>query len=57
MYDKAGDTYPSTINFVLKCSMTQKMCDKVINRCFLDLILFLIKIKLKKCVTALFLIQ
>ena len=35
--------------------MTQEICDKAVNRCFLYLILFLIDIKLKKCVTELFL--
>ena len=34
MCDKAGDTYPSTIKFVLKYSMTQKMCDELVNRRF-----------------------
>ena len=55
MCDKAVDTYPSTINFVSECFMTQEMCNKVVNSCFLYLILFLIGIKLKKCVTELFL--
>ena len=55
MCHKAVNTYPSTIKFVLKCFMTQEMCDKAVNRCFLYLILFLINIKLKKSVTVLFL--
>ena len=52
---KAVDTYPSTIKFFTKCFMTQEMCDKVGNRCFLYLLLFLININFKKCVTELFL--
>ena len=51
--DKAVDIYPPTTKFV-DC-MTSEMCDKAVNRCFLYLILFLIGIKLKKCVTELFL--
>ena len=34
MYDKAADTYPSTIEFVPECFMTQAMRDKAVNRCF-----------------------
>ena len=34
MCDKAVKTYPSTMKFVPECFMTQKMCDKVDNRCF-----------------------
>ena len=55
MRDKAASTYASTIKLVPECFMTQKMCDKAVNRFFLYLILFLINIKLKKCVTELFL--
>ena len=56
MYDKAVSTYPSTITFVPECIMAQDMCGKAVNRCFfLYLILFVINIKLKKCVTELFL--
>ena len=55
MGDKAVDTHPSTIQFVPEWYRTQEMCDKTVNRCFLYLILFLISIKLKKCVTELFL--
>ena len=55
MSDKTVNTYPSTIKFVPECFMTQKCVNKVVNRCFLYLILFLINIKLKKCVTELFL--
>ena len=54
-YDKVVDTYPFTIKFVPKCLMTQEMCDKAVNRFYLYLILFLIDIKIKKCVTELFL--
>ena len=50
--DKAVETYPYTIKFGRECFMTQEMCDKVVNiYIFLYLILFLIGIKLKKCVT------
>ena len=49
--DKAVDTYPSTIKFVPEYFMTQEMCDKAVNRCFLYLIIFLIDIKHKKCLT------
>ena len=54
MCDKTVNTSPFTIKFVPKCFMTQEMYDKAV-RCFLYLILFLINIKLKKCVTVLFL--
>ena len=52
--DKAVDTQPSTIKFVPEYFMTQEMFDKVVNIYVLYLILFLIDIKLKKCVTELF---
>ena len=55
MCDKAVNTYPSTKFFFPDCLMTQKMFIKAVNRCFLYLILSLINIKLKKCVTELFL--
>ena len=55
MRDKVGDTYLCTIKFVSKFYKTQEMCNKAVNRYFLYLILFLIGIKLKKCVTELFL--
>ena len=55
MFDKAVNTYPSTVKFVPECFMTQEMCNKAVNKCFLYFILFLINIKLKKCVTVLFL--
>ena len=32
MWDKAVDTYPSTIKFVPECFMTQEMGDKAVNR-------------------------
>ena len=53
--DKAVNTYPSTIKFVSKCHKTREMRNKAVNRCLLYLILILIGIKLKKCVTELFL--
>ena len=55
MCDKCVNTYPPTIKFVPECFMTQEMCGKAINKCFLHLILFFIGIKLKKCMTELFL--
>ena len=58
MCNRAVDNYRITVDafeFVPECSVTQEMCDKAVNRCFLYLILFLIGIKLKKCVTKLFL--
>ena len=56
IWDKAIDTYPSIIKFVLECVMTQEMCNKAVNRCFfLYFILFLVGIKLKKCVAEMFL--
>ena len=55
MCDKDVSIYPSTIKFVPECYKTQEMCDKAVNRCFLYLIQILIGIKLKKCVTELFL--
>ena len=56
MCDKAVSTYTSTIKFVPECIMTQKTCCKAVNRCFLYLILFLINVKLKKCVTVLLIV-
>ena len=53
--DKAVNTYPCTIKFVPECVMTQEMYHKAVNRYFLCYFLFLINIKLKKCVTELFL--
>ena len=49
MCDKAVDTHPSTIQFV-----PEEMCYKcvtIVHRFFLYFILFLIIVKLKKCVT------
>ena len=54
MCNKTVDKYPHALEFVLKCFMTQEMCDKAVNRCSLYLFLFLIDIKLKKCVTVVF---
>ena len=53
--DKAVDNYPFTIRFVPECYKTREMCDKAVNDFFLYFILFLIGIKLKKCVTDLLL--
>ena len=55
MCDKAVNTHPSTIQIVTECYKTQNMRYKVVNRYFLHLILFLISIKLKKCVKKFFL--
>ena len=44
------DAHLSTIQFVFEYYKTQEMCYKAVN-IFLYLILFLINIKLKKCVT------
>ena len=35
MCDKAVNTYPSIIKFVPECFMTQEICEKAANRCFL----------------------
>ena len=52
MCDKAVNTYHSTIQFVPDCYKAQEMGDKAVNKCFLAFFIFLIDIKLKKCVTA-----
>ena len=54
-YNKAINTYHSTMQFVPECYRIQEMCDKAVNTCFLYLILFPIDIKLKKYLTELFL--
>ena len=55
MCDKAVTTYDSTIQFVPDCYKTQEICDKTVTRCFLSFIyIFLIDIKLNKCVTEVF---
>ena len=48
MYNKAVDNFSHTVKFVPDYFMTQKMCDKAVDRCILYLFLFLIGIKLKK---------
>ena len=55
MCDKAVNTYPSTIKFVPECFMTQKCVMTQSIDVILYLTIFLINIKLKKCVTELFL--
>ena len=69
MCNKAVDNHPHALEFVPQCYKTQRMFDKpvdthsstikfvsdAVNRCFLYLILLLINIKLKQCVTELFL--
>ena len=47
---KAVDTYPPAIQFVPDLYKTQEMCFKALILVFLYLIIFLIDIKLKKCV-------
>ena len=54
MCDKTSNTHTSAIKFVPEYFMTQEICDKAVNS-FFYLILFLKCIKLKKCVTKLFL--
>ena len=49
--DKVVDTHSTTIKYVPECYKTQEMYYKAVHRCFLYLILFLIKIKLRKYVT------
>ena len=34
MYNKAVDSYPHALEFVFECYKTQKMCNKLVNRCF-----------------------
>ena len=34
MYDKAVNTYPSIIRFAPESFMTQRMCDKAVERSF-----------------------
>ena len=51
-YNKNVNTFPFAIQFVPECYKIQKMCDKAVDTCF---ILFLINIRLKKCVKKLFL--
>ena len=56
MCDKAVYAYPSTTKFFPECYKDQEMCNKVAIRCFfLFFISFLIDVKLKKCMTELFL--
>ena len=33
MCDKAGNTYPSTINFVRECFIPKERCNKAVNKC------------------------
>ena len=54
MGDKVVNTHSSTIRFPQECC-NKKMCDKAFNKCFRTFLTFLIDIKLKKCVTDLFL--
>ena len=55
MCDRAVHPHPSTIKYVSESHKTQKMSDKALHRRFLYLILFLISIKLYKCVKEIFL--
>ena len=52
MCNKAVDNYPHALEFVPECS---KKCDKTFNKCLLAFFIFLINIKLKKCVKDFFL--
>ena len=47
MCDKAVNAYPSATKFVPECCKTQEMCNKGVHSVFLNLIIFLIKMKLK----------
>ena len=59
MSGKVVNTHSSTIQFVSECYKTQEMYDKAfiyilfIYNLFLHLFIFLVNIKLKKCVTVL----
>ena len=53
--DKAVSSYNSRISIFRNCYKFQEMYDEAVNGYFLYLILFLIGVKLKKCVTELFL--
>ena len=55
MCNKDVSTYPFTMGFVLEYYKFQEICDKVVSTGFLYFILFPIDIRLKKCVTELFL--
>ena len=39
------------IRFVPECYKAQEMCDKAFYKCFVGVFIFLIDIKVKKCVT------
>ena len=51
MCGKVANTHFSTMKFVPECYKTQEMCDKDFNKRFLGFFIFLITIKLTKCVT------
>ena len=51
MFDKVVNTYHTTIKLAPECYKAREMRGKVVNRCFLHLIMFLIDIKLKKCIS------
>ena len=55
MCAKVVDINFSRIKVVPECYKTQEVCNKAVKRSFLYLILFLIDVNLKKCVTELFL--
>ena len=55
MCDKAVSAYPSTIKLVFASLIIQEMYEKAVSRCFLYFIMFLINIKLKKCMAELLL--
>ena len=54
MCNKAVDNYPHALEFVSECYKTRKMCDKVVNNYPSTVKFFLNAIRLKKCVTELF---
>ena len=54
MCNEAIDTYPSEIKFVLECYKTTKRGNTVVDTFIFYLILFVIDIRLSKCVINLF---
>ena len=55
MCNKAVDNYPHALELVPKCYKTQKMCDKTVDTYLSTMNMFLINLRLKKCVTELIL--
>ena len=55
MCNKAVNAYSSTTKFAFECFMTQEIRDKAVNNVIFYVIVFLINIKHKKCITEIFL--